>query len=65
MKHPLYIVKKSPNDGLWYALGLIISDKPYYMPVSKGYKRKADAAKYAKRQPAIDKATNILGAYSV
>jgi len=61
-----YKVIKSPNDGLWYVLGLLLSGaKSYYMPVSHGYKHHADAAKYAKRQPAIDKATTILGACSV
>jgi len=67
MIHQQHITAKSPNDGLWYALGLLSRDngKPYYIPVSKGYKHRKEAVKYAKLQPAIDKATAILGAKSI
>ena len=51
-----YIVAKNPNDKLWYALGRIgkKEKKVYYMPVSKGYKSKADAEKYANDMPKVD-----------
>jgi hypothetical protein len=52
-----YIVKQNPNDKLWYVLGDIdAGSKTYWMPVSQGFKSKAQADAYAKKQPMADKA---------
>lgn len=52
-----YKVKKSPEDGLWYALGYT---GKHWMPVSSGYKSKKEAEAFAKKQPKADKAAKKL-----
>ena len=49
-----YIVRQNPSDKLWYALGHVGSNQ--WMPVSDGYKSKAQAQKWAKSQDKVDKA---------
>ena len=51
-----YIVRKCPNDSLWYAMGY---DGKYYITISDGYKNKDEADRYAKRQPLIDSAATF------
>jgi hypothetical protein len=50
-----YKVAQNPSDKLWYVLGDLKGTK-YWMPVSSGFKSKAQADKYAKKQPASDQA---------
>jgi hypothetical protein len=47
-----YIVEKNPHDKLWYAMGHVGSNK--WMPVSNGFKSKAQAQKWAKSQVKVD-----------
>ena len=49
--HSKYIVAKNPNDKEWYAMGHVGSNK--WMPVSNGFKSKAQAQKWAKIQSTI------------
>ena len=49
-----YIVEKNPHDKLWYAMGHVGSNK--WMPVSSGFKSKAQAQKWAKSQTKVDSA---------
>jgi hypothetical protein len=49
-----YMIRKNPEDKLWYVLGKIRAQKPYWMVVSNGYKHKTDAAKWMSRQPFAD-----------
>ena len=46
-----YIVAKSPNDNKWYAMGHVGNNK--WMPVSDGFKSKAQAQKWAKIQTKV------------
>ncbi len=46
-----YIVEKNPHDKLWYAMGHVGSNK--WMPVSNGFKSKAQAQKWAKSQTKV------------
>ena len=50
-----YIVEKNPHDKKWYAMGHVGSNK--WMPVSDGFKSKAQAQTWAKSQGKVDKAT--------
>ena len=52
-----YVVKQNPSDKLWYVLGNV---GKYFMPVSSGYKSKAQADAYAKKQPKADAAAKNL-----
>jgi hypothetical protein len=47
-----YIVEKNPSDKLWYAMGHTGGNK--WMPVSSGFKSKAQAQKWAKSQGKVD-----------
>ena len=47
-----YIVEKNPHDNLWYAMGHVGRNK--WMPVSSGFKSKAEAKKWAKSQTKVD-----------
>ena len=47
-----YIVAKNPSDKKWYAMGHVGSNK--WMPVSNGFKSKAQAQKWAKSQDRVD-----------
>ena len=47
-----YIVEKNPNDGKWYVMGHVGSNK--WMPVSSGFKNKAKAQKWARSQSKVD-----------
>ena len=47
-----YIVSKNPSDKKWYAMGHVGSNK--WMPVSSGFKNKAQAQKWAKSQDKVD-----------
>jgi len=47
-----YIVTKNPSDKKWYAMGHVGSNK--WMPVSSGFKNKAQAQKWAKSQDKVD-----------
>ena len=47
-----YIVAKNPSDKQWYAMGHVGSNK--WMPVSNGFKSKAQAQKWAKSQDRVD-----------
>ncbi len=49
-----YIVAKNPSDKKWYAMGHVGSNK--WMPVSSGFKNKAQAQKWAKSQDKVDTA---------
>ena len=49
-----YIVAKNPSDKKWYAMGHVGSNK--WMPVSSGFKNKAQAQKWAKSQDKVDSA---------
>ena len=49
-----YIVEKNPHDKLWYAMGHVGRNK--WMPISNGFKSKAQAQKWAKGQGKADKA---------
>ena len=49
-----YIVSKNPSDKKWYAMGHVGSNK--WMPVSSGFKNKAQAQKWAKSQDKVDSA---------
>ena len=53
LKEEKYIVKQNPSDKLWYALGRA---GKYLMPVSSGYKSRAEAEAFAKKQPMADRA---------
>jgi len=46
-----YIVAKSPDDNKWYAMGHVGKNK--WMPVSDGFKSKAQAQKWAKIQAKV------------
>jgi hypothetical protein len=47
-----YIVEKNPHDGKWYAMGHVGRNK--WMPVSSGFRSKAQAQKWAKSQVKVD-----------
>ena len=47
-----YIVAKNPSDKKWYAMGHVGNNK--WMPVSNGFKNKAQAQKWAKSQDKVD-----------
>ena len=47
-----YIVRQNPSDKMWYALGHVGGNQ--WMPVSDGYKNKAQAQKWAKSQGKVD-----------
>ena len=49
-----YIVAKNPSDKKWYVMGHVGRNK--WMPVSSGFKNKAQAQKWAKSQTKVDKA---------
>jgi len=49
-----YIVEKNPHNKLWYVMGHVGSNK--WMPVSDGFKSKAQAQKWAKSQTNVDSA---------
>jgi len=49
-----YIVAKNPSDKKWYAMGHVGKNK--WMPVSSGFKNKAQAQKWAKSQDKVDSA---------
>jgi len=49
-----YIVAKNPSDKKWYAMGHVGRNK--WMPVSSGFKNKAQAQKWAKSQDKVDSA---------
>lgn len=52
-----YIVRKNPNDDLWYVLGSIVDrtgNKKFFIPVSEGYKAKIQAMRHKDIQPRID-----------
>jgi len=49
-----YITAKNPSDKKWYAMGHVGNNK--WMPVSQGFKSKAQAQKWAKGQGKADKA---------
>ena len=47
-----YIVSKNPNDKKWYVMGHVGRNK--WMPVSNGFKNKAQAQKWVKSQDKVD-----------
>ena len=47
-----YIVSKNPHDKKWYVMGHVGRKK--WMPVSNGFKNKAQAQKWAKSQDKVD-----------
>ena len=47
-----YIVAKNPSDKKWYAMGHVGRNK--WMPVSSGFKNKAQAQKWAKSQDKVN-----------
>ena len=47
-----YIVSMNPSDKKWYVMGHVGSNK--WMPVSDGFKNKAQAQKWAKSQDKVD-----------
>ena len=47
-----YIVSMNPSDKKWYVMGHVGSNK--WMPVSSGFKNKAQAQKWAKSQDKVD-----------
>ena len=47
-----YIVAKNPSDKKWYAMVHVGRNK--WMPVSSGFKNKAQAQKWAKSQDKVD-----------
>jgi len=49
-----YIVSKNPHDKKWYVMGHVGRNK--WMPVSNGFKNKAQAQKWAKSQDKVDSA---------
>ena len=49
-----YIVAKNPSDKKWYAMGHVGKNK--WMPISSGFKNKAQAQKWAKSQDKVDSA---------
>jgi len=49
-----YIVSKNPNDKKWYVMGHVGNNK--WMPVSNGFKNKAQAQKWSKSQDKVDSA---------
>jgi len=49
-----YIVSKNPEDKKWYVMGHVGRNK--WMPVSSGFKNKAQAKKWAKSQDKVDDA---------
>ena len=49
-----YIVSKNPNDNKWYVMGHVGRNK--WMPISNGFKSKAEARKWAQGQGKADKA---------
>ena len=49
-----YIVAKNPSDKKWYAMGHVGRNK--WMPVSSGFKNKAQAQMWAKSQDKVDSA---------
>ena len=49
-----YIVAMNPNDKKWYVMGHVGNNK--WMPVSNGFKNKAQAQKWAKSQDKVDDA---------
>lgn len=59
-----YIARQSPNDDLWYALGNCGCNQ--WMPISGGYRTRAEAQDHARLQPMADAASvgEIAGAES-
>ena len=51
-----YIVSKNPHDKTWYVMGHVGRNK--WMPVSNGFKNKAQAQKWAKSQDKVDSAAS-------
>jgi len=49
-----YIVSKNPNDNKWYVMGHV--GRNQWMPVSNGFKNKAQAQKWSKSQDKVDSA---------
>ena len=49
-----YIVSQNPHDKKWYVMGHVGNNK--WMPVSNGFKNKAQAQKWAKSQDKVDSA---------
>ena len=49
-----YIVSKNPNDKKWYVMGHVGRNK--WMPVSDGFKKEAQAQKWAKSQDKVNSA---------
>ena len=49
-----YIVSKNPHDKMWYVMGHV--GRNQWMPVSNGFKNKAQAKKWAKSQDKVDDA---------
>ncbi len=49
-----YIVSQNPHDKKWYVMGHVGNNK--WMPVSDGFKNKAQAQKWAKSQDKVDSA---------
>ena len=47
-----YIVRQNPSDKKWYTLGYVGGNQ--WMPVSDGFKNKAQAQKWAKSQVKVD-----------
>ena len=47
-----YIVSMNPNDKKWYVMGHVGNNK--WIPVSNGFKNKAQAQKWAKSQDKVD-----------
>ena len=49
-----YIVSQNPHDKKWYVMGHVGRNK--WMPVSDGFKKEAQARKWAKSQDKVDSA---------
>ena len=49
-----YIVSQNPHNKKWYVMGHVGNNK--WMPVSDGFKNKAQAQKWAKSQDKVDSA---------
>ena len=49
-----YFVSKNPHDKKWYVMGHVGRNK--WMPVSDGFKKEAQARKWAKSQDKVDSA---------
>ena len=59
-----YIARQSPHDELWYALGNCGGNQ--WVPISSGYRTRAEAQDHARLQPRADAAAlrEIAGAES-